>query len=132
VRAFRAVVFDGKATARTALATLRHSDLPHSWKKDVAIVSRNRYGAIHAHSNLAEDDGHVATAGAMLSLVFGMGVLMGGSRMLEESGKPPFAAALTHDSSALLLIADQATLDDFADALARFGGRIIDSDTERA
>jgi hypothetical protein len=132
MRGFRAVVFDGERSANAALTTLKAADSADSWTKDVALVSRNRYGAIHAHTDCDPDEGDVRTVtragpstGAMLSLVHGMGALMGASANPKSLASASFAVALIDDTSALLLVADQATLADFVAALAPFGGKII-------
>jgi uncharacterized membrane protein len=134
---FRAIVFDGTDTAYRALRTLKDADSAHSWREDVAVVSRNRDGTIHAHSRAPQDDGMAPpraglrqAAGGMLSLVYGMSALMGASAILafEDSAIADFADALTDDSSALLLFADAAALSDFATAMAPFGGKVIHAD----
>jgi hypothetical protein len=132
MRGFGAVVFDGEPSAKAALRTLKAADSADSWTKDVAVVSRNRYGAIHAHTDCAPDEGDVRTVtragpptGAMLSLVYGMGALMGASANPESLASASIAVALIDDTSALLLVADEATLADFVAALAPFGGKII-------
>ena len=134
MHAFTASVFDGKDTAFRALRALEDTDSTHSWKRDVAIVSRNGYGVIHAHGKAAHDNGSAPpgygfgrAAGAMLSLVYGMSALVGASAILafEDSGIASFAQALIDDSSALLLFADAAALADFATAMAPFGGKLI-------
>ena len=122
---FRAIVFDGKDTAYRALRTLEDADSAHPWRNDVAIVSRNGDGALHAHSKAAQRNGRAA--GAMLSLVYGMSALVGASAILafEDPAIASFANALHDDSSALLLFGDAAALGDFATALTPFGGKII-------
>ena len=131
---FMAIVFDGKDTAFRAFRTLEVSDFARSWKRDVAVVSRNEHGAIHAHGRAAEDDGGASASpgfgrapGAMLSLVYGMSALIGASAVLafEDPAIKEFAKALTDDSSALLLFADEAALADFANVATPFRGKVI-------
>jgi hypothetical protein len=119
-------------TKKRGMRGFRAADSADSWTKDVAVVSRNRYGAIHAHTDCAPDEGDVRTVtragpptGAMLSLVYGMGALMGASANPESLASASIAVALIDDTSALLLVADEATLADFVAALAPFGGKII-------
>ena len=132
VRSFRAIVFDGERTARLALKTLRDDNYERPWIDEVALVSRNRRGGIHAQTGCEPSVDDVPSGaragpptGAMLSLVYGMGALMSASANPKSAKSGSFGAALTNDTSALLLIADEATLFDFAVALASFDEKII-------
>ena len=130
-RGFRAVVFDGEHSACAVLRAVRGNRSADSWTMDVAIVSRNRHGVVHARTDCTPDCSAPtdtppgASTGAMLSLVYGMGALMQASANPGSRVSASFGAALTDDRSALLLVADEAADANFVAALAPFEGQII-------
>ena len=151
---FKAFVFDGKQTARTALTTLEDYTPVYGWIDDLAEVSRSKHGSVRVHSTWAQDDSEVgasagfgAVTGGLLGMLFGpggalAGAAVGGSlgAMLGASDEiafddpklDDFAAALVKDSSALILVGDETTLADFVSAVEPFGGKIIETDLDDA
>ena len=151
---FKAFVFDGKRTARTALTTLEDYTPVYGWIDDLAEVSRSKHGSVRVHSTWAQDDSEVgasagfgAVTGGLLGMLFGpggalAGAAVGGSlgAMLGASDEiafddpklDDFAAALVKDSSALILVGDETTLADFVSAVEPFGGKIIETDLDDA
>ncbi len=116
----------------------------------MAIVSRSKHGRIRVESTWAQDDtavgagtGFGALTGGLIGLLLGpggalAGAIGGGSLGFLFSGaanlalKDPrlddFAAALTNDTSALILVGEEVTLDDFGAAVEPFGGEVIHTD----
>jgi uncharacterized membrane protein len=150
---FKAVVFDGKNTARKALDTLEDSDAVYVWCDDVALLSRNSYGSIRIHSTWAQDDSDVgsgagwgALTAGLIGILFGpggalagaviggsMGALMGASEEMayDDPRLDEFAEALSKDTSAMILVGDDdAVLDNFVSAIEPFGGNIIETDLD--
>ena len=147
---FKAFVFDGKNTARKAFDTLEDATTVYAWIDDVAEVSRNKHGSIRVHSTWAQDDGDVgadagcgALTGGLIGLLFGpagalagaavggsIGALLGASDEIEfdDPKLDEFAAALSNDTSALILVGQEATLADFVSAVEPFGGKIVETD----
>ena len=146
---FKALVFDGKRTARKALDTIEDQGTDYIWIDDIALISRSKHGSIRVHSTWAQDDSNVgagagfgAVTGGMIGLLFGpagalAGAALGGSLggmieagdniALDDPQLDDFAASLVNDTSALVLVGEQATLVDFATAFDTFGGKIIDT-----
>jgi uncharacterized membrane protein len=146
---FKAFVFNGKRTAGKALDTLedRGSVLP--WIDDVAVVSRSKLGFIRIHSTWAQDDSAVgvgtgfgAVTGGLLGALLGPGGAMAGAAMggslgatfgvagevaVDDPRLDDFAASLAKDTSALILVAEQATIAAFTSAVAPFGGKVIET-----
>jgi len=149
---FKAFVFDGRKTARKALYTLEDNTSMYAWIDDVAEVSRNKHGSIRVHSTWAQDDSDVgagagfgAVTGGLIGLLFGpggalagaavggsLGALVGASDDIafDDPRLDEFAAALSNDTSALILVGEEATLADFALAVEPFGGKIIETDLD--
>ncbi len=147
---FKAFVFNGKKTARKAFDTLEDNTRDYAWIGDVAEVSRSKHGSIRVHSTWAQDDSDVgggagfgAVTGGLIGLLFGpggalAGAVMGGSLgallgasddiAFDDPKLDEFAAALRNDTSALILVGEVATLDDFVSAVKPFGGKIIETD----
>jgi uncharacterized membrane protein len=105
---------------------------------------------MRVHSTWAQDDSNVgvgtglgAMTGAMIGLFFGpagalagsiaggsIGALFGASANVEfdDPALDDLANSLVTDSSALVLIGEEATLADFVSAVEPFGGKIIETD----
>jgi len=146
---FKALVFDGKKTARKALDTLEEGTSVYAWIDDVALLSRNKHGSIRVHSTWAQDDSEVgagagfgAVTAGLIGMLFGpagamagaavggsLGALMGASDevALDDPRLDDFAAALSNDTSALVLVGEEVTLADFVSAFEPYGGKIIDT-----
>jgi len=152
---FKAFVFSGKRTAGKALDTLedRGSALP--WIDDVAVVSRSKLGITRIHSTWAQDDtavgagaGFGAVTGAVLGTLLGPGGAMAGAALggsmgamfgvgseiaLDDPRLDDFAASLVKDSSALVLVAEPATIASFTSAVAPFAvGKVIETNISEA
>ena len=147
---FRAFVFDGKKTARKAFDTLEDYTPTYEWIDDVAEMSRSKNGSIRVHSTWAQDDGEVgagtgfgAVTGGLIGLLLGpagalAGAAVGGSlgAMLgtadeiafDDQRLDDFAAALDYDTSALVLVGEEATLADFVSGVEPFGGKVVETD----
>jgi uncharacterized membrane protein len=147
---FKAFLFDGKNTARKAFDTLEEYTPVYGWIDDVAELSKNKRGAMRVHSTWAQDSSAVgadATFGAvtagLVGLLFGpagaaVGAIAGGSLggMLGDDANDAFrdpvldefASSLDNDTSALILVGDEATLADFTSAVEPFGGKIVQTD----
>ena len=150
---FKAFVFDGKKTAGKAFDTLEDYTPAYEWIDDVAIVTKSKHGSIRVHSTWAQDDSAVgggtafgAITGGLLGLMLGpggalagtitggsLGFLIGASADLafDDPRLDDFAAALVDDTSALILVGDETTLADFVSAVEPFGGKIIETDSDR-
>ena len=151
---FKAFMFDGKRTARKALNTLEDYTPEYVWIDDIALVSRSKHGSIRVHSTWAQDDSDVgaeaglgAITGAVIGMLFGpggalagsviggsLGALMGAADEItfENPALDAFAAALTKDTSALILVGEETTLAEFVSAVEPFGGEIIETDLDEA
>ena len=146
---FKAFVFNGKRTAVKALDTLEDHMPVYPWIDDAAVVSRSKHGIIRIHSTWAQDDSAVgagaglgAVTGGMLGLLLGPGGALAGAAMggsmgalfgladtvaFEDPRLEEFAASLTKDTSALVLVGEKVTLADFTSAVQPFGGKIIET-----
>ena len=149
---FKAFVFDGKKTARKALDTLEDNTSMYAWIDDVAEVSRNKHGSIRVHSTWAQDDSDVGAGAGLGVMTWGLiglllgpggalaGAAMGGSLgalvgasddiAFDDPRLDEFAAALSNDTSALILVGEEATVADFGSAVEPFGGKIIETDLD--
>lgn len=146
---FKAFVFDGKKTAQKAYYSLEEGTAAYVWIDDVAEVSRSKHGSIRVHSTWAQDDSEVgvgagfgAVTGGLIGMLLGpggslagaavggsLGALMGTSDEIafDDPRLDDFAAALANDTSALILVGEKPTLDDFTSALTPYGGKIIET-----
>lgn len=144
---FTAYVFDGKRTAHKALEALEDFTPAYLWIDNVAELSRSKHGSVRVHSTWAQDDsapGAGAAIGALtagtVGLLFGpagaaLGALAGGSLggligasenlAFDDPVLDDFVASLEKDTSALVLIGEQPTLDAFGVAVGPFGGRLV-------
>ena len=147
---FKAFVFDGRKTARKALDSLEDRDTVYVWIDDVAVLSRNKHGSIRVHSTWAQDDSDVgagagfgALTGGLIGMLLGpggalagaaiggsLGALMGASDEIafDDPRLDEFADALSKDTSALILVGEEATLAEYVSAVEPFGGNIIETD----
>ena len=145
-------MFDGEKTARKALDTLEDRDTVYAWIEDVAELSRNKHGSIRVHSTWAQDDSDVgagagfgAMTGGLIGMLFGpagalagvavggsVGALMGASDEVafDDPKLDDFAASLSNDTSALVLVGEKATLADFGSAFEPFRGKIVQTDLD--
>jgi len=146
---FKAFVFAGKRTAGKALATLEDRSPAYPWIDDAAIVSRSKLGITRIHSTWAQDDSAVgagtgfgALTGGVIGALLGPGGAMAGAAMggslgamfgaageiaLDDPRLDDFATSLAKDTSALVLVAEEPTIADFASAVAPFGGKVIET-----
>jgi uncharacterized membrane protein len=146
---FKAFVFNGKRTAGKAFNTLEDHMPIYPWIDDAAVVSRSKLGISRIHSTWAQDDttigagtGFGAVTGALVGSVLGpggaaAGAAMGGSvgalfgagdRIASDDPRlDDFAASLTKDTSALILVGEVATIADFTTAVLPFGGKVIET-----
>jgi uncharacterized membrane protein len=143
---FKAVVFKGKKTAAKALDTLEDYSPEYYWIDDVALVSRSKYGHLRVHSTWAQDERGSAglhwgaITGGLVGLLAGPGGALVGAALGTELGGligvsvdivleypkiDEFAETLDKDTSALVLVGEEATLNDFGAAVEPFGGEVI-------
>ncbi len=149
---FKAFVFDGKRTAGKAFDTLEDYTPTYEWIDDAAVISRSKHGATRVHSTWAQDDSEVgagtglgALTGGMIGLLFGPGGALAGAAVggslgamfgasdeiaFDDPKLDEFAASLANDTSALILVGEEATLADFGSAVEPFGGKIIETDLD--
>jgi len=146
---FKAFVFNGKKTAGKALETLEDHAPVYPWIDDAAVVSRSKLGFIRIHSTWAQDDSAVgagtgfgALTGALLGMLLGPGGALAGAAAggslgalfgvtdeiaFDDPRLDDFAASLSKDTSALILVGEAITLADFTAAVKPFGGKIIET-----
>jgi uncharacterized membrane protein len=146
---FKAFVFNGKKTAGKAFDTLEDHMPVYPWIDDAAVVSKNKLGFTRVHSTWAQDDSMVgvgaglgALTGAVLGVILGpagvaagaavggsMGALSGAASEIafDDPRLDDFAASLTKDTSALILVGEKVTLADFTSAVQPFGGKVIET-----
>ncbi len=149
---FKAFVFDGKKTARKAFDTLEDYTPVYGWIGDVAEISVSKHGSIRVHSTWAQDDSDVgaglgfgAITGGLIGLLFGPGGALAGAAIggslggligatddiaFDDPKLDDFAASLNKDTSALILVGEEATLADFVSAVEPYGGKIIETDLD--
>ncbi len=148
---FKAFTFDGKRTASKALHTLEDYSPEYGWIDDVALVSRNKHGHLKIHSTWAQDDsaaaglGWGAITGGLIGMLAGPGGALAGAAVVggigglmgkdedvafDDPALDDFAATLDADSSALVLVGEEATLSDFYSAVEPFGGEVIDTNLD--
>ena len=149
---FKALVFDGKKTARKTVDLLEDYTPVYSWIDDVAEISVSKHGSIRIHSTWAQDDGEAgaglgfgAITGGLIGLLFGPGGALAGAAVggslgaligvadevsFDDPALDDFAASLDNDTSALILVGEQATLADFVSAVEPYGGKIVETDLD--
>jgi uncharacterized membrane protein len=146
----KAFVFDGKRTARKAYDTLEDYTPDYTWIDDVAEISVSKYGSIRIHSTWAQDDSDVgaglgfgAITGGLIGMLLGPGGALAGAAVggslgaligatdevaFDDPALDDFADSLNNDTSALILVGEEATLADFVSAVEPYGGKIIHVD----
>jgi uncharacterized membrane protein len=149
---FKAFVFKGKRTAGKALETLEDHMPVYPWIDDAAVVSRGKLGVIRIHSTWAQDDSAVgvgtglgAVTGALLGVLLGPGGALAGAAVggsmgamfgvgtevaFDDPRLDDFASSLDKDTSALILVGEQATIADFTSAVMPFGGTVIETNLD--
>jgi len=148
---FKAVTFKGKKTAMKALHTLEDYSPEYYWIDDVAVVSRSKHGHIRVNSTWAQDEsgkaglGWGAVAGGLIGMLAGPGGALAGAAVgggvmgivgkgvdvaVDDPRLDDFAAALDKDTSALIIVADEAEVADFWTAVDPLGGEVIDTDLD--
>jgi uncharacterized membrane protein len=149
--AFKAYTFKGKKTAAKAFHTLEDYSPEYYWIDDVALVSRSKHGHLRVHSTWAQDEsgtaglGWGAFTGGLIGLLAGPGGALAGAAVggsigglfgaaedvaFDDPKLDEFAASLDKDTSALVLVGEEATLLDFATAVEPFGGEVIDTNLD--
>ena len=157
---FKSFVFDGHKTARKALDSIEDSDASYIWldEGDIAEISVNKRGNYRVHSTWAQDSDNVAGGigfgallGGMLGMLFGpvgliagaayggtIGGLIGDDDNIEFNDPilEDFAASLLPDTSALVILGDQLTIEEFTAELADYEAKAflteLDKETEDA
>lgn len=148
---FKAFTFEGKKTAAKAFRTLEDFSPEYYWIDDVAVLSRNKHGHTRVHSTWAQDEtgeaglGWGAITGGLIGMLAGPGGALAGAAvggglmgvigastdvLLDDPKLDEFASALDKDTSALVLVSEEATLADFMTAVEPFGGEAIDTDID--
>lgn len=132
---FKAFTFNGKKTAHKVLNAIDDSTYDYLWYDDVAEISMNKKGHTKVHSTWAQDSSSVgagiglgALTGGMIGMLFGPGGALVGAAVAGSIGGlighhenvkfddpklDDFAASLVPDTSALILVGPQATIDEF-------------------
>jgi uncharacterized membrane protein len=151
---FKAFKFDGRRTAGKALDTAIDNTPAAVWADDVAVISRGKLGALHVHSTWAQDDDNVVggigwgalTGGLIGALAGPSGALagaIGGSSVaglvglgvdlaISDPVLEEFAEGLADDTSALVLVADEPTLVEFASGLDFVDAEVIETELSEA
>jgi len=148
---FKAFTFNGKKTAAKAFHTLEDYSPEYYWLDDVAAVSRSKHGHLRVHSTWAQDEsgsaglGWGAVTGGLIGLLAGPGGALAGAAVggslgglfgaaedvaFDDPKLDEFAAALDKDTSALILVGEEATLADFGAAVEPFGGEVIETNLD--
>ena len=146
---FKAFTFDGKKTAGKAFRTLEDYAPEYEWIDDVAVLSRSKHGHTRVHSTWAQDGsgeaglGWGAITGGLIGMLAGPGGALAGAAVggglggvlgmdedavFDDPRLDDFAAALGKDTSALVLVGEEAIVDEFGIAVEPFGGEVIDTD----
>lgn len=152
---FKSFVFDGRKTARKAINKIEDSDNSYLWLEegDYAEISVTKNGNYRVHSTWAQDSSNVpggigfgALLGGMLGVLFGpVGLIAGaatggtiggllGRHANVEFNDPvldDFAAALLPDTSALIILGDQLTVDEFSKELDEYEAKEFITELDR-
>lgn len=157
---FKSFVFEGKDTARKALDKIEYSDTSYLWldEGDVAEISVKDNGNYRVHSTWAQDSSSVpdgigfgALLGGLLGVLFGpagmiagaatggtIGGLIGADENIDFNDPvlEDFAASLLPNTSALVILGDEVTIDEFTTELAEYEAKTfvteLDKDAEKA
>ena len=145
---FKAITFQGKRTATKAFHTLEEYSPEYYWIDDVAVVSRSKHGHVRIHSTWAQDESGKgglawgAVTGGVIGMIFGPGGAAAGAAIgggiagtlgavadvaFDDPNLDAFAESLEKDTSALIIVGEEATLADFFSAVEPFGGEVIDT-----
>ena len=148
---FKAFTFNGRKTAAKAFRTLEDYAPEYYWIDDVAVLSRSKHGHTRVNSTWAQDEsgeaglGWGAITGGLIGMLAGPGGALAGAAVggglggvlgasadvaFDDPALDDFAAALDKDSSALILVGEEATLADFGAAVEPFGGEVIDTNLD--
>ena len=149
--AFKAYTFKGKKTAAKAFHTLEDYSPEYYWIDDVALVSRSKHGHLRVHSTWAQDEsgtaglGWGAFTGGLIGLMAGPGGALAGAAVggslgamlgaadeitFDDPKLDDFAASLSKDTSALVLVGEETTLADFVSVFEPYGGKIIETNLD--
>ena len=125
----------------------------YTWNDDVAVLSRGKHGGIKVYSTWTDDGatrkgaGFGAVTGGLIGMMLGpggalagaavggsLGGLMGAANELKfnDPRLDEFAAAMKENTSALILVGEMETVDDFMSVTEPFGGKIIETDINEA
>jgi uncharacterized membrane protein len=152
---FKAFTFNGRRSANKAFNTIEdNSDMNYVWADDVAEISVNSHGHYRVHSTWAQDSrnvpggiGYGALCGGFIGLLFGpagaiagagVGGSIGGLFGHHENVKfndpvlADFAASLAPDTSALVLLGDEAIIADFTRALSVYKAVAFETQLDEA
>jgi len=148
---FKAFTFIGKKTAGKAFRTMEDYAPEYYWIDDVAVLSRSKHGHTRVHSTWAQDEsgeaglGWGAITGGLIGMLAGPGGALAGATIgggvmgvlgaaadvaFDDPALDDFAKALGKDTSALVLVGEEATLADFGAAVEPFGGEVINTDLD--
>jgi len=148
---FKAFTFNGKKTAAKALHTLEDYSPEYYWIDDVAVVSRSKHGHLRINSTWAQDNeaakglGWGAVAGGLIGMLAGPGGALAGAAVVGSLGGvlgmdedaafndpklDAFAESLERETSAMILVGEEATLADFYSAVEPYGGEVIETDLD--
>ena len=148
---FKAFTFNGKKTAAKALHTLEDYSPEYYWIDDVAVVSRSKHGHLRINSTWAQDNeaakglGWGAVAGGLIRMLAGPGGALAGAAVVGSLGGvlgmdedaafndpklDAFAESLERETSAMILVGEEATLADFYSAVEPYGGEVIETDLD--
>jgi uncharacterized membrane protein len=150
---FKAFTFVGKSAARKALDKLEWNDDSVYWLDDIAEVYVNKRGTYRVHSTWAQDSSNIpggigwgALLGGVLGAVLGpvgaaAGAAVGGSigglvgaEANVDFNDPildNFAASLLPDTSALVILGDQATIAAVTAALAEYEVKVFETELDK-
>ncbi len=140
---FKSFTFTGKKSARKAIDAIDDkSDIEYMWLDDVAEISVNSKGQYRVHSTWAQDSSYVpagigfgALCGGLVGLMFGpagalagatiagsIGGLLGHQEnvILNDPILEDFAKSLNPDTSALVILGDEATIEEFTNELSEY------------
>ena len=145
---FKAITFKGKKTAMKAFHTLEEFTPEYRWIDDVAVVSCSKHGHLRVNSTWGQDNQvgkglcWGAVAGGLVGALAGPGGVLAGAALggyvgaidglgveiaFDDPALDDFAESLQRDTSALILIGEEATLSDFLSAVEPFGGEVIET-----
>jgi len=150
---FKAFTFEGKNSAGDALDKLEYDGNAYAWFDDVAVISVNKRGTYRVHSSWAQDSSNVtggagygAFIGGVLGLILGPGGAIAGAAVggsiggliahhmnlkVEDPVLDDFAASLLHDTSALVLIGEKASLAELTAQLAAYEVKTFETEVDK-